>query len=281
MYSPGAMSRPLHARWILPFVAIVAIFALWQGARTLHWRTVKPGLEFATLRGEPFCRHGSSAIAVVRVDPRRVSVRARHFSRMRSEKPLTIVQWQRVTGADVVFNAGQYYPDFRYMGLLVTGGRAVSSRPHPSYKAALVAGPVGGGRAAHVIDLDRTPLDPRKPGWREIAQSFMLFDQHGGVRVRRSDRVAKRTVVAEDESGHLVVIVSEGGYTLAEFAELLRRSPLQLTHAMSMDGGLEAELVLDAPGLRYATFGEWKLDAPATALGALVPLPAVITLGGE
>lgn len=275
------MSRPLHARWILPFVVIIAIFAMWQSARAFRWRTVKPGIEFATLRGEPYCRHGSSAIALVRVDPRRVSVRARHYSRMGADRPLTIVQWQRMTRADVVFNAGQYYPDFGYMGLLVSGGKAVSSRPHPSYKAALVAAPVGGGRAARVIDLDRTPLDPRKPGWREVAQSFMLFDAHGGVRVRRSDRIAKRTIVAEDAKGHLVVIVSEGGYTLAEFADLLRKSKLQLTHAMSMDGGLEAELVLDTPSMRYATFGDWKTGSSPTALGAQVPLPAVITLGGD
>ncbi len=275
------MSRPLHARWILPIVVIVAVFALWQSARTLHWRTVKPGLEFATLRGEPFCRRGSSAIAVVRVDPKLIAVRAQHYTRMTADRPLSIVEWQRRTHAIGVFNAGQYYPDFGYMGLLVSGGKAVSPRLHASYKAALVAGPVAGGNGARVLDLEKTPLDPRKPGWLEVAQSFMLFDQEGGVRVRRTDRVANRTVVAEDESGHLVVIVSEGGYTLADFAELLRRSSLRLTHAMSMDGGLEAQLVLDAPGLRYATFGEWKPGVSSTAPGANVPLPAVITLGGE
>jgi len=275
------MSRPLHVRWILPIVLIVGVFALWRSANTLHWRTLKPGLEFATLRGEPFCRHGSSAIAVVRVDPHRLAVRAHHYSRMRSSRPFSIVEWQRRTQADVVFNAGQYYPDLGYMGLLVSNGKVVSPRLHPSYKAALVAGPAAGGRDARVIDLERTPLDPRKPGWREVAQSFMLFDEHGGVRVRRSDRVANRTVVAEDAKGHLVVIVSEGGYTLAEFAEVLRRSPLQLTHAMSMDGGLEAELLVNAPGLRYATFGDWKPGVASTAPGSLVPLPAVITLGGE
>lgn len=275
------MARPLHVRWILPIVLIVAVFALWQSTRTLHWRMVKPGLEFATLRGEPFCRHGSSAIAVVRVDPKRIAVRTQHYSRHHSERPFSIVEWQRRTHADVVFNAGQYYPDYRYMGLLVSDGRAVSSQLHPSYKAALVAGTKGGVLEAKVIDLERTPIDPRKPGWSEVAQSFMLFDEHGGVRVRRSDRVANRTVVAQDAKGSLVVIVSEGGYTLADFAEVLRRSDLQLTHAMSMDGGLEAELVLTGPGVHYATFGDWKPGVPSTAPGATVPLPAVITLGGE
>lgn len=275
------MSRSLHVRWILPFVAVVALFALWQSARTLHWRPIGPGLEFATLRGEPFCRHGSSAIAVVRVDPKRVAVRAHHYTRMRSERAFSIVEWQRLTRAAVVFNAGQYYPDLRYMGLLVSDGHAVSPRLHASYKAALVAAPTAGGRDAKVVDLERTPLDVERPEWREVAQSFMLFDEHGGVRVRRSDRIANRTVVAEDAHGRLFVIVSEGGYTLAEFAELLRRSKLQLSHAMSMDGGLEAELVVETKNFRYATFGDWKPGVAATAPGAVVPLPAVITLGAE
>lgn len=275
------MSRTLHARWILPFVALIALFALWQGSRSLHWRDLKPGLEFATLRGEPFCRRGSSAIAVVRADTRRIALRVRHFSRERAPQPPSIVEWQRLTGADVVFNAGQYYPDMRYMGLLVSDGVVVSSRPHASYKAALVSGPVAGGRAARVLDLEREPLDLVRPKWREVAQSYMLFDERGGVRVRRSDRIANRTVVAEDADGRLLVIVSEGGYTLADFAELLRRSPLRLTHAMSMDGGLEAELVVDTPVLRYASFGDWRRGAANTSPGATVPLPAVITLEGE
>ena len=277
------MPRHLHVRWILPFVAIVAVFALWQNARGLHWRAIKPGLEFATLRGEPFCRRGSSAIALVRFDPARVQLRVHHFSHTRYDRPLSILEWQRLTHADVVFNAGQYYPDFRYMGLLVSRGEPVSGRLHGSYKAALVADPLAAGesRRARVLDLERTPIDPRAPGWREVAQSFMLFDEHGGARVRRSDRVANRTVVAEDQSGRVVVAVSEGGYTLSDFAELLRRSPLQLTHAMSMDGGLEAELVVDTPPWRYATFGDWKPEVRPTAPGASVPLPAVITLVAE
>jgi hypothetical protein len=84
--------------------------------------------------------------------------------------------------------------------------------------------------------------------------------------------------VAEDPQGHLVVIVSEGGYTLADFAEMLMKSPLRLTHAMSMDGGLEAELVVSSGAFRYASFGRWTNEAATTTPGALAPLPAVITL---
>lgn len=271
------MGRVLHARWILPVVAIAAGYVLWQNARALHWRELQPGVQFATFAGEPYCRMGSSRVAVLRVDPRLVRVRARHFSRLPRDRPPGILDWQRATGALAVFNAGQFYPDLKYMGLLVSDGDTVSRRTHPEFKAALVASGGKGPRDARVLDLEQTPL-ARERGWSDVAQSFMLFDRDGEVRVRRTSRVAARTAVGEDRDGHLVVIVTEGGFTIAEFAEMLMKSPLGLTHAMSMDGGLEAELVVASGGFRYASFGRWTGDAEATAPGARTPLPAVITL---
>jgi uncharacterized protein YigE (DUF2233 family) len=256
---------------------VVGAFLVSQRAGGTHWRELAPGAEFATVRGEPFCRTGSTTIAVLRLDPARTRLRVRHFSREPERRPLAIAEWQRRSGALAVFNAGQYYPDLAYMGLLVSGGRAVSRRPHPTFRAALVADPVGGGRAAHVLDLERRPLDPAAPGWREVAQSFMLLDSAGTVRVRRSDRVANRTAVAEDRDGRLLVAVSEGGYTLHDFALMLRALPLQVRVAMSMDGGNEAQLVVRHGRFRYASFGNWAKDGDeaGSATGA-TPLPAVV-----
>ena len=267
------MDRSLHARWILPFVLVVAIYALWRDTHMLHWRPAGAGAEFTTLSGEPFCRLGSSTVAVLRVDPARVRVRAHYYDRVKPTRLLTILEWQHATGAMAVFNGGQYYPDFRYMGVLVCGGDTVSARPHAEFQAALVA------RDGHADVLDLAAEPTGSPGaWTDVAQSFMLFDRVGGVRVRRSDRIANRTAVAVDEHGWIVVCVSEGAYTLADYAQVLMRAPLKLTHAMSMDGGLESELVVKAPGLRYASFGDWPTDREPSAPGAVVPLPSVLTL---
>jgi len=109
-------------RWILPLVVLVGGFVLWRNVGALHWRDLAPGLEFATLRGEPYCRSGSTAIAVLRMDPERVRLRVHHFSQA-GGRPLDVVEWQRFTGALAVFNAGQFYPDWRYMGLLASDGQ--------------------------------------------------------------------------------------------------------------------------------------------------------------
>jgi hypothetical protein len=253
---------------------VVAAWAIARTARAPHWRELAPGAEFAVLRGDPYPGTGSADLAVLRLDPARVRLRVRHYRQTLGGHPLGIADWQRRLGALAVFNAGQYYPDSSYMGLLVSGGRFLSKRPHPAFKAALVA---GDGRA-RVLDLDSEPLDPAAPGWDEVAQSFMLFDAAGDTRVRRSDRVANRTAVAEDGEGRIVVVVSEGGYTLDGFATLLRRLPLGLRLAMSMDGGSEAQMVVAAGRFRYATFGRWPRRGAVDAPGAQVPLPAVIAV---
>jgi uncharacterized protein YigE (DUF2233 family) len=260
----------------LAAVAVAAFLIFNQRTSGLHWRALAPGVEFATLSGEPDCRSGSVTIAVLRLDPARVRLRVRHYTGEAEKRPLDIVAWQRRSGALAVFNAGQYYEDYSYMGLLAGGGRWISRRPHPTYGAALVVGPRGGGPRARVLDLTREPLAADSLGWDEVAQSLMLFDRRGTVRVRRSDKVANRTAVGEDRHGRLVVLTSEGGYTLRDFAELLRRPSLDLALAMAMDGGREAEMLVSAGDFRYASFGEWKPGAAPPA--PPVTLPAVVTV---
>ena len=265
--------RVLHARWLLPFVIVLAAVALCRNTGAPRWRVVRPGVEFATIAGEPYCRFGSSTVALLRVDPRQARFRVHHYQGAHPPRPLTILEWLHGTRAVAVFNAGQFYPDYTYMGMLVSEGDTISARLHPGFQAALVARDT----AARVIDLSRGSIE-RRDRWSDVAQSFMLFDRASGLRVRRSDKIANRTVVGQDAQGRLVVCVSEGAYTLADFAELLGRAPLSLDRAMSMDGGSESQLVVSAPGFRYASFGHWPVRGEPAAASAATALPAVIAL---
>jgi hypothetical protein len=272
-------SRFPVARVSAVVAVVVGIALVTQRSSSPHWRALQPGVEFATLRGEPLCRHGSAVIAALRLDPARVRLRVRHFSEEPERRPLDIFEWQRRSGALAVFNAGQYYTDYSYMGLLASQGRLISRREHAQYRAALVAGERAGRMHARVLDLTREPLAADSLGWTEVAQSFMLFDRGGAVRVRHSDQVANRTAVAEDREGRLVVVTTEGGYTLWDFAQLLQRLPLGLTLAMAMDGGREAEMVVSAGRFRYANFGPWEHGGTLRqAPPAPVALPAVVTV---
>jgi Phosphodiester glycosidase len=256
---------------------IVAAYLVIHVQNEPHWRAVGPGVEFAMLRGEPWCRRGSAGIAALRLDPAYAHLRVAHYTLTAEKRPLNIVEWQKASGAVAVFNAGQFYPDLSYMGLLICTGNVVSDDLHPEFKAALVAQRANGKSDFRVLDLTREPLDAHAPGWLEVAQSFMVLDEKGTVRVRKSDHVANRTVVAEDRHGRLIVLTTEGGYTLADFAEYLRHAPLSVSRAMGMDGGYEAEMCVNSGSFRYASFGRWDNEhADTDQPGARTPLPAVI-----
>src|SRR5262249_34579829 len=266
----------LHVRWILPLVVLVGVFVLWRSAGGVRWRDLAPGLEFAIIHGEPYCRSGSAAIAVLRLDPERVRLRVHHFSQA-GGKPLDVVEWQRVTGALAVFNAGQVYPHRPYNGLLASRGHWLARPAHPGYRAVRVADRRGPGQGARVLDLGSFTRDPDSLAWNEVAQSFMLFDSTGTLRVRRSDRIANRTIVGEDRRRRILVMVSEGAYTLADLAYVLQHSRLQLQHALSMDGGRESQLVIVRGAFRYASFGRWTGEEEHPPMPeARAPLPAVI-----
>src|SRR5262245_56451043 len=258
---------------------LVAVLVLVRGAPGPRWKTLRPGLEFATLSGDPWCRGGSSQIALLRIDPARARLRVHYFGASPAGRPLDAVEWQRITGAEAVFNAGQFTPDWTYLGLLVSGGNVISKRNHPTFRAALVAGPRDGSSAARVLDLEHDSLDVAQPQWSEVAQSFMLFDRGGKLRVRSSDKVANRTAVGEDRNGHLVVFVTEGAYAIDDFARLVQQSPLQITHAMAMDGGSESQLCVVAGSFRYTCMGGRTRGATShAAADAETPLPAVISV---
>ncbi|MEO5616341.1 MAG: phosphodiester glycosidase family protein [Candidatus Eisenbacteria bacterium] len=262
---------------------VVGTFVLARPSASPRWRPLAAGLDFTLMRGDPYCRRGSPEIAILRLDPARASIAVHHYTQRPEKRPLSIVEWMRATGAVAAFNAGQYYPNYSYMGLLASKGRLISARPHPTFRAALVAEPVGGGPGAHVLDLAPDSLSDVARAWREVAQSFMLFDRSGDVRVRNSAHDAKRTLVAEDRQGRLLVLTTEGSYTLWEFARWLKDAPLGVTHAMSMDGGLEAELCVRADRFAYASFGHWNPKANPGAASEIgrVPLPAVVTVSAR
>jgi uncharacterized protein YigE (DUF2233 family) len=261
---------------------LVATLVLVRGVPGPRWKTLRPGLEFATISGDPWCRGGSSQIALLRIDPARARLRVHYFGTSSGGRPLDVVEWQRVTGAEAVFNAGQFTPDWNYLGLLVSGGNVISKRMHATFKAALVAGPNDGGNSAHVLDLEHDSIDVARPQWSEVAQSFMLFDRGGRLRVRSSDKIANRTAVGEDRSGRLVVFVTEGAYAIDDFARLVQKSPFQISHAMAMDGGSEAQLCVVAGGFHYICMGgRTRAVTSSDAADADTPLPAVISVAAR
>lgn len=235
--------------------------------QTADWRVLEPGLEFAFLNAGTAARAGSVRVAVLRVDPGRYAIRVLAAPPGQDGHPAH--EWRRRSGALAVVNAGQYMPDGNYIGLLIMDGRQrgrLASKPEGLF----VAGPEDPSLAkARVLDLRYTAFDLRQNPYRQAAQSIMLLDRFGQIRVRPSARLAHRTAVAQDDQGRILMLVTEGGHTLWELAAFLRSQGLGLREVMCMDGGQESQLDIKVEDFSYRHQG-----GPSGSPGVPLPWPA-------
>ena len=236
----------------------------------LAWQTLRPGLEFVLSGDLARARSGSSLLAILRVDPRRFGFRV--LAAQGGRSGLTAEEWLEASHALAVFNAGLYTPEGRHLGYLLADGKPLSPMV-PQQDGMFLAEPREDGLPpARIIDLRYTPFDPLFSPYRQAAQSLMLLDRFGQVRVRRSPTVASRTALASDEQGRILVLVTEGGHTLWELAQSLKDSGLGLREVMTMDGGAESQLEIHVGGFAYAHYGRpspaGELPWPRRALPA-------------
>ena len=230
------------------------------------WRAIAPGLEFSTLAADSSVRAGSGEVAVLRVDPARC--RFKVLAAAAGEDGHDAGGWLEQSGAWAVVNAGQYIPDGSYLGLLVVDGEA-RGRLVSQLAGLFLAEPHDQALPqARVLDLRYTAFDPSTSPYRQAAQSFMLLDRFGHIRVRRSARVAHRTAVAEDQQGRILIIATAGAHTLWELANFLAGAGLDLREVMCMDGGQEAQLAIKAGAFSYEQYGD-----PTGNPGIPLPLP--------
>jgi len=219
-------------------------------------------------------------LIAVEIDPDRYSFTVHYYQQDGFSDPLDIRQWQERTGHDLVFNAGLFRENYAYLGLLYGNGRSLGSKRHATWLGLFVAEPAADrSRRARVLDLTFDTFDERQVPYREVAQSLMLLDRTGKIRVRQTGKRAHQTLVAEQSNGHLLVLKTTEVVSLYALGECLRDAFPSLRQVMAMDGGSSSDIAV-SPSLRQATS---KLDGLHSWMPLLedsiathVGLPAVI-----
>ncbi len=217
------------------------------------WSVVAPGLERRGLTvalpdwplGEP--------LVVFRIDRAAFTLRVLYTPGF----PSFVSAWDRK--ARLVFNGGFFDENDAALGLLVSDGRAYGQ----SYNG------VGGMLAVNslgVLSLRSLAAEPYQPS-EVLAQAVQCFPvlvrPDGTVFDQADEQRARRTVIGQDVTGRLLLIVApQGGFTLAGLAGWLRGSDLGLTLALNLDGG---------GSTGYYAGADDQIDS-------LTPVPAVIAL---
>lgn len=273
----------------LPFTPVARfllgiIFVIFNGLSTTTAQTftgdqLGDGLSISIWNPQAQCPDVAPLVAV-EIDPNRYRFTVHYYQQDGFSDPLDIRQWQERTGHDLVFNAGLFRENYAYLGLLYGNGHSLGSKRHTTWLGLFVAEPAEDrSRRARVLDLTFDTFDEEHVPYREVAQSLMLLDRTGKIRVRQTGKRAHQTLVAEQGDGHLLVLKTTEEVSLHALGECLRDTFPSLRQIMAMDGGSSSDVAV-SPSLRQATskmagFHDWMplLEDSTTTH---VRLPAVI-----
>ena len=246
-------------------LAFFLIWGAWLGTPLLagdwshspvQWRSLGRGLSFTEIQvfreDEPV-----DTLAIVKADPASNSFRVLHH------QPQSITAWQKELGAPVIFNASYYSRDARPCGLVLSNGQPIGPRRNSQMRGMFVAEPKGLSPdlpRATILDLTITPINVKTFPWTQGVQSFpLLLDYKGRIRVRNSEKIAQRTVIATDRHGNILILnTSLASFTLYDLALFLKSSSLEIDSALNLDGGSEAQLYIKTKDFEKFSPASWE-----------------------
>lgn len=221
------------------------------------WQIIRSGLAIREMPADPISKTGR--VHVVKIDPTQVDFHVRY----QPETPLRVHDWYSTTQALVVINSSFFDGAHRAVGQLTTDGKS-DGQSHQRMEGAFYLTGVG----AAVWPL-RGWVKP--PGLQilESVESFPMLLLPGGLlnpEIPNDARTARRTVVAVDRSGNLLLVVTaSSSFTLHGLAVWLANSDLDIDTALNFDGGSSSGIAVWTPT------GVWGFDSVGR-------VPAVITV---
>lgn len=198
------------------------------------WETYAPGLERRTYTPNSFL----SQIIAVRIDPAFYTFRV-HY---RPGEPFTLQDWvETLSGVEVLVNANFFDINHQILGLLVSDGVVYGQSLRNS-----------GGTFAIQDTLPRIWSNTIEPYTGQLleqavqAQPMLVLDNEP-VAIRGQDRISRRTAVAQDTQGRIILLVTPLlGLTLRDLSDFLAASDMEIVRAFNLDGGRSTMMYVEA-----------------------------------
>jgi uncharacterized protein YigE (DUF2233 family) len=222
------------------------------------WLEVASGLERRTLR--LFNTDGSilEMVTVLRIEPG-----SHQFEVLYNpDAPRTVQKWAAEGGATITLNAGYFTPEYIAVGLVVANGIHYG-QSYSDFAGMLAVRPDG----VQVRWLRDQPYHPDEQLLAAVQSFPVLIKPDGVLGFPEEDGIpARRTVIGEDRTGRIVIVVCPNGtFTLNRLALFLLQTDLELEIVLNLDGGNSTGLFLSA-------------GAERIVIPSYTAVPAVITI---
>jgi exopolysaccharide biosynthesis protein len=159
-------------------------------------------------------------------------------------QPMLLSSWMKQEKATAVINGGYFDASDNATALVVSNGQSYGQ----SYQGFGGMLSVNAQGTISLRSLSQQPYDPNSEQLKQATQSSPMLVLNGKRTQFQADAsMTPRSVVATDEQGRLLFIVSPGQvFSLDELADQLVSSDLSIYNALNLDGGASTGLYVNA-----------------------------------
>jgi hypothetical protein len=236
-----------------------------------EWKTIAKGLHFSRVRVFR-ANQEVDTVAVLRIQPKHNKLRVFHSFDPKNTIVRTLGEWQKETSALALINGAQYMADPYYMpcALVICDGKEKGPKKNKSVRGMFLSEPTKKDLApADLLDFDYDQFDPSANSYTQGIQHWpILLDREGKIKVQKTELRANRTVVAKNSDADILFFTTElSSFSLYNFGLFLKESNarsdggFRIHTAMNMDGGREANMLLNLANFRYFS---WEHNPIAT-----------------
>ena len=250
--SAGTFHR-LTVRLLVICGVIALSYPLPSPGETSGWEQLEPGLELG--RFNPQSRP-EATINVLRIDPTHFEFNLFNAS-AENKTPLTPKQWAYKKGLVAVINASMFQEDLLTSVSLMRTKNHVNNNYVSKDKTILAFDPVKPDiPPVKIIDRQCEDFETGRANYSTLIQSIRMISCDGRNVWRSHTDEWSVASIGIDKSGKILFIHTESTFVTHDLINTLMKLPLDITQAMYVEGGPQAQLYVNSGGQTLEFVGQ-------------------------
>jgi uncharacterized protein YigE (DUF2233 family) len=221
------------------------------------WKNISRGIDRIELVDE---YEGKTVkLLVYKLDQTQITSSLEH-----TDQPKRLEEWETNTKSEILLNAGYFDENFRPTGLFVINGDEIGGNRYDPSRSGLIKITDG------YLIIEDTDFIPDIQDNISLLQSFPLLLSNGKPAVKEdSEKLARRTVIAQDSEEHIyLIVIDQTPISLYGMMQVLIDSELPLDMALNLDGGTST-------GIRV------RSENYSESITPLTPLPQILRFSAK
>jgi uncharacterized protein YigE (DUF2233 family) len=243
-----------------------------------NWHQLHAGLELGIFVSPRSSEVGDSMVRALRIDPNQFELKLLNASAPDQGQTLTAREWCRRNGLVAAINASMYQKD-RKTSVSLMRTKTHINNPRLSKDMAVLAfdRKSQGVPPVKIIDRQCEDFQTWKNLYRTFVQSIRMISCHGKNMWAQQPKKWSTAAIGIDGQGKILFIHVRSPYSTHDLINILKKLPLDISRAMYVEGGPEAQLYIRTDHHEFEFVGSFETNFNENSNNTYAwPVPNVI-----